>query len=311
MMGKPSRFPSYFDAVRHRTVDLDGPVHYLDFGGDGKPLLMVHGLGGNAMNWMAVGPGLAKHHHALAIDLAGFGRTPLFRRSAAVGANAKLVHHFIEQVIGEPVVLMGNSMGGHIAILEAADHPRWVSALVLVDPAIPGVHVRRPDPAMLGMMAALSMPGLAEVLLDRRIKMLGPERLVQETIALVAADPSRISDELFQAHVQLTRERSNLGRQNGRAFLQASRSLGLRMADPRFWVRAKKVEAPTLVVHGELDRLIPVAAARDLVRRRPDWTLVVIEGVGHAPMMETPDQFLRVVDQWITSRIAPEPATVS
>jgi pimeloyl-ACP methyl ester carboxylesterase len=297
--------------LRHKTVDLDGPVHYLDFGGEGKPLLMVHGLGGSAVNWMAVGPDLAKHHHAFAVDLVGFGRTPLFQRSAALGANAELVHRFIQEVIGEPVVLMGNSMGGHIAIVEGADHPSAVSALVLVDPAIPGANMRRPDPAMLGVMAALSLPGLAEVLLDRRIRMLGPERLVRETMALVAADPSRISDELFEAHVQLTRERGNLGRQNGRAFLQASRSLGLRMADPRFWTRIKKVEAPTLVVHGELDRLIPLAAARALVRRRPDWTLAVIPGVGHVPMMETPDLFLDVVNQWLAYRLAPEPATVS
>jgi len=292
-------------------VDLGGPVHYIDFGGEGKPLVMVHGLGGNAMNWMAVGPELAKTHHAVALDLAGFGRTPLFRRSAAVGANADLVHRFIEEVIGEPVVLMGNSMGGHIAILEAADHPRWVSALVLVDPAIPGVHVRRPAPAMLGVMAALTIPGLAEIVLDRRVRMLGPERLVQETMALVVADQSRVDPALLDAHVQLTRERGNLGRQNSRAFMQATRSLGLRMADPRFWTRVKKITAPTLVVQGDLDRLIPLAAARDLLRRRPDWTLEVIEGVGHVPMMETPDLFVRVVNQWLTYRIAPEPATVS
>ena len=73
--------------MRHRTVDLDGPVHYIDFGGEGKPLLMVHGLGGSALNWMAVGPELAKHNHVLAIDLAGFGQTPLFRRSAALGPS--------------------------------------------------------------------------------------------------------------------------------------------------------------------------------------------------------------------------------
>jgi pimeloyl-ACP methyl ester carboxylesterase len=297
--------------VRHRTVDLDGPVHFVDFGGEGTPLVMVHGLGGNAMNWMAVGPELAKTHHAVALDLAGFGRTPLFRRSAALGANAELVHRFIEEVIGEPVVLIGNSMGGHIAILEAADHPRWVSALVLVDPAIPGVHVRRPAPAMLGVMAALTIPGLAEIVLDRRVRMLGPERLVQETMALVVADQSRIDPSLLDAHVQLTRERGNLGRQSSRAFMQATRSLGLRMADPRFWARVKKITAPTLVVHGDRDLLIPLVAARDMVRRRPDWTLEVFEGVGHVPMMETPNLFVKVVNQWLTYKIAPEPATVS
>ncbi|HEY8841578.1 MAG TPA: alpha/beta hydrolase [Candidatus Dormibacteraeota bacterium] len=297
--------------MRHRAVDLDGPVQFLDFGGEGKPLLMVHGLGGSADNWMGVGPGFAKNHRTMAIDLAGFGRTPLFHRSAALGANAELVHRFTKEVIGEPVILMGNSMGGHISILVAADHPDWVSKLVLVDPAVPGIHVRRPDPSTLGVVAALSLPGLAEIVIDRRARILGPEGLVKRTIALVMADPSRLDGELLETHVQLTRERSNLGRQNSRAFTQAVRSLGLRMADPRFWARLKKVEAPTLVVHGELDRLIPVAAARELVRRRPDWTLEILEGVGHVPMMETPDRFMQIVNQWLTYRIAPEPATVS
>ncbi len=297
--------------MRHRTADLDGPVHYVDFGGGGRPLLMVHGLGGNALNWMAVGPEIAQSHHALAIDLAGFGQTPLFRRSAAVGPNAGLVHDFIEKVIGEPVLLMGNSMGGHIAILEAAAHPSWVTSLVLVDPAIPGVHVRRPEPAMLGVMAALSVPGLAEMLLDRRARALGPEGLVRQSLAVVCADPSRLRPEIVEAHVRLTRERDRLGPQNGRAFLQASRSIGLRMADPRFWLRVAHVKAPTLLIHGSLDRLIPVAAARELARRRPDWTLEVIEGAGHVPMMETPDAFMTVLEAWSPYRIARDTAAVS
>jgi pimeloyl-ACP methyl ester carboxylesterase len=297
--------------LRHRIVDLDGPVHYIDFGGEGRPMLMVHGLGGNALNWMAVGPELAKRYHAIAIDLAGFGQTPLFRRSAAVGANAELVHRFMEKVIGEPVILMGNSMGGHIAILEAAEHPRWVAECILVDPAVPGVHVRRPHPAMLGVAAALSIPGLAEVVFERRLREIAPETLVRQTLALVVADPSRVDPKVLDAHIQLTRERGSLGPQNSRAFLQASRSLGLRMADPRFWTRVKRVAAPTLVIHGSLDRLIPLAAARELVRRRPDWTLRVLDGVGHVPMLETPNEFLTVLFEWLADRIAPEPAAVS
>jgi pimeloyl-ACP methyl ester carboxylesterase len=296
--------------VRHKTADLDGPVHYIEFGATGPPLLMVHGLGGNALNWMAVGPEIEHSYHAFAVDLAGFGQTPLFRRSAAVGANADLVHAFIEQVIGEPVAIMGNSMGGHIAILEAASHPDWVSALILVDPAIPSIHVRRPVPAMLGVMAALSVPGLAQNLLEWRVRELGPERLVQQALALVCANPSRIAREVVDAHVRLTREREQLGRQNGRAFLQASRSISLRMADPRFWSRVAKVEAPTLVVHGSLDRVIPLTAAKELARRRPDWALEILEGVGHVPMMESPDEFMVALKSWSTYRIA-EPAVIS
>jgi pimeloyl-ACP methyl ester carboxylesterase len=71
------------------------------------------------------------------------------------------------------------------------------------------------------------------------------------------------------------------------------------------------VKAPTLVIHGSRDDVIPVAAARELVRRRPDWTLRVLEGVGHVPMMETPNEFLNVVNEWLADRIALEPAAVS
>ncbi len=299
--------------MRHKIADLDGPVHYIDFGGEGKAMLMVHGLGGNALNWMAVGPELAKRYHAIAIDLAGFGQTPLYRRSATVGANAELAHRFIEKVIGEPVALMGNSMGGHIAILVAADHPDSLTECILVDPAvpIPFANVPTPSPAMLGVAAALSIPGLADAFFDRRLRQLGPERIVEQSLAFVSADASRVDPKVVEAHVQLTRERSSLGPQNSRAFLQASRSIALRLADPRFWNRVKRVTAPTLVIHGSLDQVIPLAAARELVRRRPDWTLTVLEGVGHVPMMETPKEFLSVLYEWLTNRIAPEPTAVS
>ena len=290
--------------MRHKVADIDGPVHYLDFGGSGPPLLMVHGLAGAAINWMAVGPSLASSHRALALDLAGFGETPLQGRAATVGANAGLVHGFIEKVIGEPVLLMGNSMGAHIGVLEAAANPDAVDRLVMVDAAIPGTHVSRPEPRMLATMAALSIPGLAQRVLDRRVRALGAEKLVQQALALVCADPSRVPPEVVEAHVRLTRERGHLGPQNGRAFVQASRSIGLRMASPRFWSRVAAVRAPTLVVHGSRDRLIPVDAARELARRRPDWELKVLEGVGHVPMMEAPVLFLDALRSWSAYRIA-------
>ena len=296
--------------MRHRVADVGGPVHYVDFGGSGRPVLMVHGLGGNALNWMAVGPAIAETRRALAIDLAGFGQTPLFGRAATVGANVALVHNFIDGVVGEPVMLMGNSMGGYISVVEAAAHHGAVTSMVLVDPAVPGPHVRWPEPLMLSAIAALSIPGLAQTLLDRRLRVLGPEALVKNTLALVATDPSRIDSSVVDAHVRLTEERQHLGRQNARAFIQASRSIGFRMTDPRFWARVAAVSTPTLVIHGSLDRLIPLSAARELQRRRPDWKLEVLDGVGHVPMMEAPDQFMDALEAWSAYRI-PTAAAVS
>ncbi len=297
--------------MRHRVADLDGPVHYLDFGGGGSPALLIHGLGGSALNWMAVGPHMAQSHRVLALDLVGFGQTPLFNRSAAVGANAALVHDFIEQVLGEPALLVGNSMGGHIAILEAASHPESVSGLVLVDAAAPGARMRRFEPVMVGALAAVSVPMLGPAMFERRVRRSAAEQLVKETLALVCADPSRVDPEVFEAHVDLTRQRGRLGPQNTRAFIQAFRSIGLRVADPRFWLKVARGQAPALIVHGRQDRVVPLGAALEMKRRRPDWELAILDGVGHVPMLETPDLFMRVLRSWSVYTIASRPAAAS
>ena len=69
--------------MEHRTVDLDGPVHYADFGGTGRPVVLVHGLGGSYANWLAVGPRLAALGRVYALDLAGHGLTPSLGRTGS------------------------------------------------------------------------------------------------------------------------------------------------------------------------------------------------------------------------------------
>src|SRR2546430_8629252 len=113
--------------MRSRTIDLDGPVHYADFGGTGPTLVLVHGLGGSHVNWMAVAPALARDARVLAVDLAGFGRTPLGERSADVHANRILLDRFLEAVAAGPVLLVGDSMCGLVAMMEAALAPERVA----------------------------------------------------------------------------------------------------------------------------------------------------------------------------------------
>src|SRR3954452_8219999 len=110
------------DTIRSATVDLDGPTHYFDFGGnpEGPLVVGVHGLGGAAWNWAAVAPFLTPHMRLMALDLAGHGRTPAAGRRTTVPANRRLLERFLSVMTDEPVVLMGNSMGGAISLLQAA-----------------------------------------------------------------------------------------------------------------------------------------------------------------------------------------------
>src|SRR5437660_6400072 len=102
---------------RSRTVDLDGRIHFVDFGGEGPSVVLVHGLGGSHVNWLAAVPLLARVARAVAIDLVAFGRTPPKGRSASVVANAELQARFIKSAVGGAAVVVGNSIGGRMSLL--------------------------------------------------------------------------------------------------------------------------------------------------------------------------------------------------
>src|SRR5438045_1242489 len=109
--------------MQSRFADLGGKTHYVDFGGEGPPIVLVHGLGGSHANWLGIAPRLARHGHVYALDLAGFGRTPPEGRGSEVPANRALLDAFLERVVQAPALLVGNSMGGLISIFEAAHAP--------------------------------------------------------------------------------------------------------------------------------------------------------------------------------------------
>lgn len=265
-------------------------------------MVLVHGLGGAALNWLAVGPELALRGRVLALDLAGFGHTPLARRSASLRAQRALLDRFLGKVAEEPAVLVGNSMGGLLALMEAAHNPKRVAGAVLVNPALPVLTRVAFDPRVWAFFAALLTPGLAGRYLKARSRALGARRLVWQTLSVCAADPRAVPAELVAAHVRLTEERMAMGWAD-EAVVQSARSLVPALVGNRIYGLAGHVRARTLVIHGDRDRLVPLQAARTLVRRRPDWPLTVLGGVGHVPMMEAPERFLDSVSPWLDALV--------
>src|SRR4051794_7431208 len=133
------------------TLDWDGPVHYVDYGGDpdGPTVVLVHGLGGSHLNWDLLAPLLSPHGRVLALDLPGFGRSEPGSRRATVRANVAVLRRFLTEIAGDRTVLVGNSMGGMISIFAAAAAPPSVDAVVLLDPALPGGRLTL-DPVVAG-----------------------------------------------------------------------------------------------------------------------------------------------------------------
>lgn len=283
-----------------RTVDLGGPVHVVDHGGprtSALPLVCVHGLGGSHANWYDLAPLLARTHRVHALDLAGFGRTPRAGRSSSVRANRELLDRFLAEVVGEPAVLVGNSMGASIALLEAAAAPERVAGLVLIGPALPRMRADRPDAALARRVALCAVPGLAPRVLARRKERLGAEAYIDEVLAMTTADVTRVSPGMRALAVEMV---AAAGADGDAAYLEAARSLGLLVARAAsFRSLIAGVSAPALVLQGALDRLVPVAGLRQLAALQPGWPVHVLEGVGHVPQTEVPQQTAELVLAWL------------
>ncbi|TMA21953.1 MAG: alpha/beta hydrolase [Deltaproteobacteria bacterium] len=190
-------------------------------------------------------------------------------------------------------------VGGYLALAEAAAEPSRVAALVLVSPAVPTPLGTRIDPRVLAFFFGTSLPFLGRALLRLRA-IRGPEVAVRDLMALCCVDSSRIGREVFDAHVELARERAVQGSESRRAFLEAQRSLLWRLVRRRRFLRMiRGIEARALIVQGERDRLVRLAAARALASARPDWRLAILDDVGHVPQLEAPDRFLAEVASFL------------
>ena len=285
-----------------RWTDLNGPVRYLDFGGpaDGPVIVCVHGLGGSAVNWTAIAPLLTGTCRVLAPDLAGHGLTQSLGRGTDVASNRALLHRFIRSVADGPVILMGNSMGGMISLLEASAAPASVAGLVLLDPALP-VVAARPDPVVAAMFALYLTPGLRQLVQSRRRQ--APAELVASILRLCCADPSLVPADVIAGHVEVAAERARFpGIEHD--FARAVRSVVRTVGYPHgraYRRRIGTVTCPVLLIHGAEDRLVPVAAARAAARSNPAWSVHEFPGVGHVPQLEAPRQTADAILAWLGS----------
>lgn len=269
------------------------------------PVVLVHGLGGSTINWHLVAQPIADALGAavVALDLIGFGRTPLDGRRSTVGANAGLLASFIRDRLDGPAIVVGNSMGGSVAVHAAARHPDVVQALALVNPALPFAG-RRPSPRSvrnLAVFAAASLPVAGPWLMDTRARRLGAEGVVDASLRASRVDPLQMDQRVRADLIALTEWRHANGVAS-RAYHDAIRSL-LPYLTSTMVSDITEVRAPTLVVHGRDDDLVPLALANALSRRRPEWDVEVLD-CGHLPLLEAPYALVDVVTRWVAGGIA-------
>jgi pimeloyl-ACP methyl ester carboxylesterase len=297
--------------ARSSTVDIDGDrVRVIDLGGpaDAPVVLLVHGLGASALTFGLLGPLLTGDRRVLAVDLLAHG-------SSAAGAdrgagNRRLIGRVIETVVGAPVVLVGQSMGGVLAIQHVAAAPGTVDRLVLIGPPVPRPTRLPVDLALAARRAFLRLPPV-ERAVAAKLRRMTPEEAVRQQVDQATPYGDRLPPDLVQIIADEFRERAarpDAAAAQAAQWRAITDTMAVLVHGRRFRETVARIAAPTLYVQGEDDPLAPVASARALAATRPDWRLEVVPGTGHVPHIEDPQGTADRIRTWLAEPVARQAA---
>ena len=248
-----------------------GAAIYWDQRGDGDPLLLLMGLGYSSEAWHRMRPGLAERYRTVALDNRGTGRTTAPDGAYTIAAMAEDARAVLDAADAERAHVFGMSMGGLIAQQLALDHPERVASLILGCTPVVGPDAVRPEPDASRMVIARAhMP---------------PEEAARAAIPFVyhpRTPASLIEQDLDVRRPWFPRP-------------EAYRAQLLAMLGWESYRRVGEITAPALVIHGELDRLVPAANAAVTVRRIPHARLVLLERASHTFTTDQPEAALRTV----------------
>jgi pimeloyl-ACP methyl ester carboxylesterase len=267
--------------VRVSRVEIPGATVSSLISGQGpEQVICVHGLGANKTSFFETIAALTPEHTVHAIDLPGFGSSSKPARAPYDAPYfARSVRDYMDAMAIDRAHVVGNSMGGRVAIELALEHPERVASLSLLCPAlafrrrrelVPLVRLLRPELAVIPH--PLGATRVREYLWSLFAR---PERL-DPTVADIAAD------EFCRTY------RSRSGRV---AFFAAARNIYLDAADGErgLWTRLRELAPPALFVWGDQDRLVPAGFARHVEEVLPQANQVILEECGHVPQVELPE----------------------
>ncbi len=263
----------YLRSKADMTNVIGTQLHVRDDGPKTAPaIIFLHGFGASLHTWEPWARALAADWRVIRYDQPGSGLSPPDATGIYTDARALQLLEALMDQLGVPrATLVGNSMGGRIAWSFAARQPQRVNQLVLISPdgfESQGFAYDKPAqvPAVLGLMR--------QVL---------PRPVLRMNLAPAYADPKALTDELVDRYFDLLRAPGAR-----EAMLQRMRQHVLQNPVP--WLQ--KITAPTLLLWGEDDKLIPIANADDYTRALPDSRLVRLTGLGHLPHEEDPARSL-------------------
>lgn len=263
-------------------------TRYRTLGDEGTTVILLHGLGGHLELWMDNIVALAQHHRVYAVDLVGFGRSDKPATSYSLSFLAQFLKDFMNALIIERASLIGCSMGGGVALQFALTFPEKLEKLVLISTIGLGKET-----ALIFRLVAF--PVIGELLTH------SSRTGVTRSFKQVMYDPTLITEEL----VENTYQMSVLPGAK-RALLSAVRTnakyFGLSSNNSNPIVnKLTTIAAPTLIIWGQQDRIIPVSHAYVATKNLPNARLHIFERCGHWPSLEYSEEFNNRVLEFLVS----------
>jgi pimeloyl-ACP methyl ester carboxylesterase len=272
------------------TVDSalgETSVNYVEMG-EGPPIFFVHGLGGSWRNWLENIPYAAKSHRVVALDLPGFGTSPLPPEPITMKAFGDLIVSFADEIgLGPETALVGHSMGGFISTEAVIEAPERFSSLTLV--AAAGITFAN-FPQTRKQITRIALRMMLPIASARAERNLGRKRLRSASFKGVIAHPSMMSREILWELSTYAVKSPGL--------LQAAYALA--GYDTR--ERLAEITLPTMVIWGNQDRLVPVSAAYSYERRIPKSELHLIDDTGHMVQMERAERFNQTLEDFVSRK---------
>jgi pimeloyl-ACP methyl ester carboxylesterase len=274
-----------------RSVGIDGlTFHYVDWGGSGTPLVMLHGLSGHARTWDHTAEALSDRYHVLALDQRGHGDSDWASRYG-LRPMAQDLLGFLDALDLREVTLMGLSMGGLVSFVFAAAHPHRVARMVIMDIG--------PEIAAAGSANVASSLAANDVFSS-----------ADEAFAKARAANPRPTDATLRHRVThnlrllpdgtLTFKYDKELRRNPRALFDHTQD--------ELWAAWRAVSCPVLLVRGADSDVLAADTAQRMLAENPNVSFASIPDCGHSITLDSPDGLLKVVSPWLAAAAASQPA---
>lgn len=274
-----------------KFVEIDGMnVHYRDEGNknDTIPLVLIHGTGASLHTWEGWVNELSDSRRIISMDLPAYGLTgPNPSRDYSIDFYTQFINKLLAKLSIKQAIICGNSLGGSIAWNYALAYPEKVSKLILVDA---GGYQTKPKSVPI-MFRLARMP-----IINNIFKVILPRSAVESSVKNVYAQDNKVNDTLIDRYLELS-----LREGNRQAFLDRMVTFSPKINDTysRKIAQIKDIQAPTLILWGAEDGLIPTDVAQKFHKDLPNNTLVILPNLGHTPMEEDPQRTVEVVKKFL------------